>query len=209
MSVIAKVRAVPRGVVDASLGLARLPVTAVARVSRQTENDQWPPTLAFEGFEAGVETVVGSLLRDETLTARGRVRQAKVAQIRKAAQLETVSEQLRDQADEKLTVRREQADKKREQAERKAEQREQQIARDEAAREQQAAQKAAAKTAAAAKAEQAQREAVEREARDARAAALAKESQALSAEKAALEADKTVDALDDSIEVSKAVRKSS
>jgi hypothetical protein len=209
VSVIAKVRAVPRGVVDAGLGIARLPVSAVARVSRQTDNEQWAPTLAFEGFEAGVETVVGSLLRDETLTARGRVRQAKVAQLRKAAQLETVSDQVRHKADEKLDVRREKAGKQRQQAERKATQREQEIAREEAARERQAAQQEAAKTAAAAKAEQAQREAVEKAARDAKAAALAKEAQALDAQKAALEADKTVDALDESIDASKAVRKTS
>lgn len=209
MSVITRVRAVPRGVVDAGLGLARLPVTVVARASRQADNEQWPPTLAFEGFEAGVETVVGSLLRDETLTARGRVRQAKVAQIRKAAQLETVSDQLREQADEKLVARRQKADQQREQAERKADQREQQIVQEEAARDRQAQQKADAKASAAAKADQARREAVEREAREAKAAALAKESKALEAEKAALEADKTVDAIDDAIDVSKAVRKSS
>ena len=209
MSVITRVRAVPRGVVDAGLGLARLPVTVAARASKQADNEQWPPTLAFEGFEAGVETVVGSLLRDETLTARGRVRQAKVAQIRKAAQLETVSDQLREQADEKLVARQEKAEQQREQAERKADQREQQIVREEAARERQAEQKADAKAAAAAKADQARREAVEREAREAKAAALAKESKALGAEKAALEADKTVDAIDDAIDVSKAVRKSS
>ena len=60
----------------------------------------------------------------------------------------------------------------------------------------------------AAKAERARLDAVERQARDAKATALAKEAKALEVEKAALEADKTVDALGDSIEASKAVRKS-
>src|SRR4051812_2446418 len=110
MSVITKVRAVPRGVVGAGLGLARLPVTAAARASKQTGNEQWAPTLAFEGFEAGIETIVGSLLRDEALPSRGGVRQAKVAQLRKAAQPETVSARVREKADDELVPRREKAE---------------------------------------------------------------------------------------------------
>jgi len=68
------------------------PPRASARLRGQQPNEQWPPALAFEGLEAGVETVLGSLLRDDVLVEQGRMRQAKVAQLRKAEQLETLAD---------------------------------------------------------------------------------------------------------------------
>src|SRR5947209_19268004 len=100
------IQAFPRTLISGYLSAARLPLDVVARARGQRDNEQWAPTLAFEGFEAGVQTVLGSLLRDETLVEHGRLRQAKVAQLRRAAQLETIADTSRAQAQEKFTERR-------------------------------------------------------------------------------------------------------
>jgi hypothetical protein len=207
MSVTSKVRSVPRGVVSTSLQLARLPLSAVSRAARQQGNEQWPPTLAFEGFEAGVETVVGSLLRDDTLVSRGRVRQAKVAQIRKAAELETLADQQREQADAKFAAKREDAQRKRESAEKQADQRERQLEQQAEERKRQAQTKAAKKAAAAAKVKSAQDQAIDRVERNARSEALSKETEALAATKQALEAEETVAVIDQTLDGTKEERK--
>src|SRR3954469_6052633 len=113
------VTTLPRTFINTYLSVARLPLKAVAKVSGQQENEQWPPTLAFEGFESSVETTLGSLLRDDQLLESGRLRQAKVAQLRKAAQLEAVADGTRQQAREEFTERREAAQTKRAQAEKR------------------------------------------------------------------------------------------
>lgn len=206
MSVVTKVRAVPRTVVGAGLGLARLPVSAAALATRQRANEEWPPALAFEGFEAGVETVVGSLLRDETLVERGRVRQAKVAQVRKAMQLETVADQQRERADEEFRTRQERAEQQRQQAEARAETREQQVEQEAARREQQVRKSAAKKAAANRQVKAKQDETLRRQERAGKAEALTEEAEAIAAQKEALEAQETVEVIDESIEGTKAAR---
>src|SRR3954451_414796 len=123
------VRNLPRTVIKTYLSAARLPLNAVAKANGQQGNEQWPPALAFEGFEPSVETVLGSLLRDDTLIEAGRLRQAKGAQLRKAGQLEAVADTTRKQAREEFTARRKDAQSKRTQAEQRAAEREQQIER--------------------------------------------------------------------------------
>jgi hypothetical protein len=207
MSVVTRVRAVPRSIVGAGLGLAKLPVTAAAVATRQQSNQEWPPALAFEGFEAGVETVVGTLLRDETLVERGRVRQAKVAQVRKALQLETVAEQQRERADEEFRTRQDRAEQQREQAAERAETLEQQVEQDASRREQQVRQTAAKKVTANRQVKAKQDETLRKQERTAKAEALAEEAEALKAQKQALDAEETVEVIDESIEGTKAARK--
>lgn len=198
---------IPRTVIGGYLSAARLPLNAVARVRGQQSNEQWAPTLAYEGFEAGVETVLGSLLRDETLVERGRLRQAKVAQLRKAAQLETIADTARAQSQEKFAERREQAEAKRKQAAQRAEQREAQVEREAQRRKEEAERKAAKKTAAARAVKSAQDKAIDRRERALTADALEQESQALKVQQEALDAAETVDVIEDSIEGTKADRK--
>jgi hypothetical protein len=206
MSVKTNVQIVPRIVLGTYFRAARLPLTVVERIAGQAQNEQWPPALAFEGFEANIEATVGSLLHDRALAEKGRVRQAKVAQLRKATDLETVAEQKREQADQTLEQRREKAEEQRAEAERRAEQREQDLKRQAELHEQKVKEKAAKKTAAARKTKAAQDKAVDRQERAAKAAALAKESEALQASKQALDAQDTVEVIDKTIEGSKAAR---
>jgi hypothetical protein len=207
MTLSTQITSAPRVLVGAYLKAARTPLTVAERLAGQRGNDAWPPAMAFASVEAGIETVIGALLRDDTLVDRGRLRQAKVAQLRKAAELQTVAAQARAEADTTLDQRREQAEVRRAAAERTAETREQQLEREARQREQAAATKAAKKAANARKTAAAREAAIERQERTAKAAALAKESEALGAAKEAVKAEETVEVIEDTLDGTKEARK--
>jgi hypothetical protein len=201
-------RTLSRRLIGSSLAAARLPLDVAARVSGHEDDEQWAPVLTFEGVGAGVETVLGSLLRDEALVTNGRLRQEKVAQLRRAAALEVVAETGREQAAQQFTEQQQQAEARRRQAEQRARRREQQAEQEAKQQTRAAEQKAARKTAAARAAQAAQEEAIERRERAVATKSLAEEAAALEAQKAALEAADTVAVIDDTIEGTKAARKS-
>lgn len=201
------VQTITRPVITTYLSVARLPLSAVAKVSGQRDNEQWPPALAFEGFEASVETTLGSLLRDDELLESGRVRQAKVAQLRKAAELEAVADSKRDLAQQEVRERREAAAAKSKKASQRAQQREQQIQREAQQREVAAEQKAAKQATAAQQTKVAQDKVIDRRERAATQQALAEESAALETQQKALDAAETVDVIDESIDGTKEARK--
>ena len=203
------VQKLPRTMINTYLSAARLPLSAVAKASGQQDNEEWPPALAFEGFEASVETVLGSLLRDDDLVETGRLRQAKVAQLRKAAQLEAVADTAREGAREEFAERRDAVAAKRQEAERRAQLREQQIEADAQRRKTEADRTAAKKKSAARAVKNAQETVIERRERAAATEALAKEAEALKAQSEALEAAETVEVIDETIEGNKAARASS
>src|SRR4051812_23520617 len=113
MSITDKIRVVPRSVVGTYLRAGRVALNAAKRVARQRDNQKWAPSLAYEQLQAGVETRLGSLLRDDALTAKGQLREERVAQLKRAAKLETVADQQREIADETFEERRDQAERKR------------------------------------------------------------------------------------------------
>ena len=201
------VQKLPRTVINTYLSAARLPLAAVAKASGQHDNEQWPPALAFEGFEASVQTVLGSLLRDRELVESGRLQQARVAQLRKAAQLEAVADTTRAQAREKFAERRDDAEAKRREAERRAAERERQVEADAKRRKNEVDRTTEKKKAAARQVKAAQETVLERRERAVTADALSKEAEALKAQQQALKAAETVDVIDDTIEGNKAARK--
>ena len=203
---VTNARKLPGLVVGTTLHAARLPLTAAARATGQAGNEEWPPSLMFEGVEAAVETTVGGLLRDDTLVSRGRLRQARITKLKEAAQLEAIAERERVGADNELAARKRAADKRRDQIEETAEQREQRLEQEVAKRKQQVAKTAAKRKAATAQQTAAQRELVEKQERDAKLAAAEAESKALSREKAALVAEDTTVALDEAIDVNREAR---
>jgi hypothetical protein len=208
MNVMTTVQTLPRVVVEGYLRTVRLPLNAVERVTGQQHNEQWPPALAYEGFEAGVETVLGALLKDPDLVDRGRLRRAKVAQLRKAAELQTLADHERLQADEQLDQQEARIDEERADAERRAEQRKQEFERQAAVHESKVRAKAANKTAAARRTKAAADTAIDGHERTVRTAALSEEAHALSVAKQALEADETVDVIEDTLEGTRAARQS-
>src|SRR4051794_11307396 len=207
MTVRDNAQAVPRAIVSGYLKAVRLPLTATERIAKQQNNDQWPPALAFERFEAGVETVAGSLLRDSALVDKGRVRQAKLAQLRKAAELETLAVQEQKQAVERLQQTREEVADVRKESERRADQRKQEVERQAELHERKVEEKAAKKAQAARQVKAAQDKAITQQERTAKASALEAESRALKVTKDALEADETVEVIDESIDGNKEARK--
>jgi hypothetical protein len=209
MSITDKVRVVPRGVVGTYLRAGRIPLTFAERVARKQGDDKWAPSLAYEKIQATVETRLGNLFRDDALAAKGRLREEKVAQLKRSSKLEGIAEQQRDVADETFERRRDQAERKRTDAERKAQKREQELERQAQVRERKVQEKAAKKTSAANELKVQQDKAIERRERVAKSEALAKESEALTAAKAALEAERTVDVIDDTLEGTKQARKTS
>src|SRR3954453_6359435 len=94
---------IPRTTLRAWLAAGRVPLGVAERLFGRGAED-WPPTLAYEGFEAGgkqlgagVKQVVGSVLRDEDLVREGDLERAKVDRLRKAATLEAEAD-LRQEA---------------------------------------------------------------------------------------------------------------
>jgi hypothetical protein len=199
-------KVLPRSATRAYLRVARLPLTAAQRVSGHREDATWPPALAFETFEAGVESVVGSLIGDESLTHSAQVRRAKLEKLREAGVLRTEAEQKRQQADGTFQERREAAEKQRDKAAQKAKQQGVELERKADEREAEAKKKAAKKTAAARKVKAKQDEVIEREERAARLEALDAEAKALEAAKGAADAESTVEVIDDTIEGQKEAR---
>lgn len=208
MSIRQNVQTVPRLVVSGYLRAARLPLAATELIARQRGNQQWAPTLAFEAFEAGVESLAGSLLHDPALADKGRLRKAKISQLRKAAELETLAEQERAQADSRLEAKREQVERERQETERRAQQRQQELDRQAALHERKVEEQAEKKASAARKLKAAQDEAITRRERAAKADSLTAEARALDVTKEALRAEETVEVLDGSIQASKEARSS-
>lgn len=209
MTVATTVRALPRTIVSTYLRAARLPLAAAERVARQQDNDEWPPSLAFETFEAGVETVAGSLLHDEQLLDIGRARQAKVAKLREAAQLETVAQLKKQQAADSQQERKAEIAEQRKQTHNNAQQRKNDLERQAEVRERKAEHKAASKTAEARQQKAAQDKVMDRQDRAAKTAALSAEARALQIAKDAVDADETVDVIDSSLEATKQARTTS
>jgi hypothetical protein len=206
MTITTTAKLVPAIATQAYLRLARLPLTAAQQLTGHRADEQWPPTMAFETFEAGVESLVGSLVGDEGLTHSAQVRRAKLAKLREAAVLRTQAAQTRQQADETFQARREASEQQREKAVRKAEQREADVERQAEKGEQAAKEKAAKKTAAARKAKAKQNEVIERQERAAKLDALDAEAKALQAAKEAVDAEATVEVIEDTIEGTKEAR---
>jgi colicin import membrane protein len=91
---------ITRTLVSGGLCAARLPLTvAEATLRRGGKSGEWPPTLAFQNFEAAVKEFVGGLTRDDALTEEGRLTRAKVGQTRKGVELETLADSREAQAD--------------------------------------------------------------------------------------------------------------
>jgi flagellar biosynthesis GTPase FlhF len=202
---------IPRAIVCTGLGTARLPFAAVETLVRRREDGggRWPLALAFDSFEASVKQVAGSLLHDDTLLEEGRLAEARVFELRKAAQLEAVAQQRKEQADANYKTRREADERQRREAKQRVAERESALERERQEKKRRAEQDAQKRNRLAEQLEQAEEKAVEHQDRAARAAAIAAERDALRQERAAVAGKNRVAELDDAIAETKSARKSS
>jgi colicin import membrane protein len=203
-----QIQEIPRNVVKGYLRAARLPLTAAESVLRRgQETEDWAPTMAFEGVEANVKQVLGSLLRDEKLVEEGRLSQAKLAQLRKAAELEAVAQQHKVQADAEYQQRRQADEQRARQVEQQADAREAAVKRQQAEDKRRVEAEARRKEEAAAKAQEATDKAIAKQERAARATRIAAEQEALAEERNAVAAKADVIELDKKLDATKAARK--
>ena len=108
-------RDVPRSAVRASLWATRLPLTAVEAL-RGDRAGTWTPALVFDGVAATVREFAGGVLRDDELVQAGRMERARVAELKRATELEATAVAIREQADAELYEQRAQAEQERERA---------------------------------------------------------------------------------------------
>ena len=169
---------------------------------------KWPPAIAFDSFEATVKQLAGSILHDDELTQDGRVGQARVAQLRKAVELDAVGEMRKTEADAEFEQRRQADEQRRQEVQKQADQRAAVLERERAGKKRRAADDDARKRKQAAQVETIEENIVEREDRAARATRIAAERDALRHEREAVAANSRVTDLDEKLENTKAARKS-
>jgi colicin import membrane protein len=145
----------PRTGIDLWLRAVRLPLTGVEAVVHRDGDAQWPPSVAFEGFEAAVREHAGRFLRDERLLQQAQLQRAEVAQRRRALEHQEEAVRTAEAADERFSNEKQAAEEQRQRAEREAAQRKARLERERQETERKAAEQLAAK-------EAAQREAAEK-----------------------------------------------
>lgn len=198
---------IPRTVVRTYLQAARLPLTAAEQLFNKTETEDWAPTLAFETLEAEVLQFLGNALKDEELVQQGRLVAAKVAQLKKAAELEATAEAKRAEADAEFRQRKQADEQARQRVEQQADQREAAIKAEKARKKREADEKARAQAETARKIEAAQQKQLTKQERAAAKTRITAEQQVVAEERKALAAEEQVLDLDAALETTKAIRK--
>lgn len=202
------IQTIPRTIVRSYLKLGRLPLDAAGSVLNKDRAEDWGPALAFDSVEATVLQSVGSFLKDDELVTQGRLAEARVAQLRRAAELEADAAAKRAEADAEYRERVETDQQRRQRIEREADEREAALAHQKAEAQRDVQAKARKREEAARKIEAAQQKAVAKQDRAARAERVEAEQGAIAEEQRAVQADQAVLDLDKALRTTKAVRKS-
>ena len=198
----------PRTVVRTYLQAARLPLTAAEQIFGKTETEDWAPTLAFESLEAEVLRFLGGALKDDELVQQGRLGKAKVAQLKKAAELSAEAEARRVEADAEYRDRKQADEAARKRIEAQADEREAAIASEKARKQREADEKARKQAEAASKIDAAAQKQLTKQERAAAKTRITAEQRAITEERKALAAEEQVLDLDAALETTKAIRKS-
>jgi hypothetical protein len=208
MSIQTQIQGLTRTSVRSALRAASLPMRAAQTVAHRSGRDgEWAPVLVFEGFEANVKKVVGTVLRDDSLREEGEREEERVSKLRRAKLLDAIATDEQDEARQRFNEREEALRRRRAATSRKAgelknsvqEQRQQakrpleeraEQAHDTVDEEEKAAEKLLA-----------------RHERAARAARVTKERAALDQERKAIQAEERVTRLDQELRSAKQARK--
>lgn len=191
----------PRTAVERWLEFVRLPVTAAAAVSRHAQDESWPPTLAFDAFEARIKAMAATVLHDDKLAEAAENGQQRVARLRDAVALEAAADQKRAQADQELAQRRESAQQRAGESKERSEAQKDQLEEQETAAKRRVREQAEAKERELQEAAQESQELIDDRARIAEQkrlqderAALAERKKAVSAKSRALKLEKATEA---------------
>jgi len=199
---------IPRTAVKSWLSVVRLPLSA-AELAAGKRGTDWPPAVAFEGFEAGVKRSLGSLIGDDQLVQEGTLERGKVNHLRRAAELEAEAEQRRLQGKEQFENKKESVQQRSQRLEREQQEREEKLQQEKAERKRSVDAAAKRKADAARAADESRRKAVAATERQARSTRLAVESEALEHRREAVEAKADVQQVDRALAATKAARKRS
>lgn len=200
---------IPRTAVKSWLSVVRLPLSAAELAARKRGATDWPPAVAFEGFEAGVKRGVGTLIGDDELVREGTLEYSKVTQLRRAAELEGEAERRRQQSEQRFEQQKETVQERSQRIEREQRAREQKLQQETEAKKRSVEEADRRKAQAARAADQTRQKAVAAKERQARATRLAAESEALEHESEAVEAKAEVLEVADQLQAAKAARKKS
>jgi flagellar biosynthesis GTPase FlhF len=196
----------PRTAVRAGLAFGRAPLT-IAEAVRGDGDPAWPPALAYDDFAAGVRRTVGALLGDDSLVRAGELQRARIAELRRAAELEADATERREQADAQLHERRRRANRHRDEVRREARAEESSAQAATRRRREQARTTEQTRKRAARATQTAAEERLDKQTRAARAARLEAETEALDDERAAVTASRVALDADTEIERSRAARR--
>jgi len=199
---------IPRTAVRSWLSVVRLPLSAAELVVGK-QGAEWPPALAFEGFEAGVKRGVGTLFGDSQMVQEALLEQGKLDQVRRAAELEAEAERRRNEGEARFEDRKESLQDRNRRLERERKEREAKLEQEQDERTNAVEATARKKEEAARKADETRQKAVSARERQARAARLTSESEALKHERQAVQAKGEVLDVDRALEATKAARKRS
>jgi dTMP kinase len=203
--IVMNITHIPGALVRRVLQTARLPLTLAELVLRRSDDSR--PALAFEAIGANVKRAVGSVLRDETLIAEGRLQEMRTAELGRAKELEAEAAQRQAAADAKLEARLEADETRRAQAKLEASEKLEAAAQDRHRKEQQADQEARQKGEATRNAQAASQHAVATRERAARSKKLASERKAMASARKASGAKKAVKRVDGKLTNSREARK--
>ena len=198
----------PRTIIKAGFNGLRLPLTALEKVSGKGESDSWPPTLAFETFEANAKRLLGTVLRDDDLTREGTLQQAKVIELAEAERLESLAAATRAEADAALEQERERLDEARDRIADQAAAHERELAQEKLEKERDIREATRKREQTVAMVSSVRERAVTEQERAAERTRIAEESAALAKKGAALSAQRKAQSVDKALEAKKAKRKS-
>jgi colicin import membrane protein len=195
--------------VRAGCAAARLPLDLAEGQLLGERRADWPPVLIFDTVESGIKQLVGSLTGDSALVQEGRLERARVAELRKAVELEAVAESHREAADAEHQARvQTDEDRLRQIDDTKAE-RERRAKQERDAKQQRAEADIERKRAAGARANQTADAAAQRTARAEAAKRIQAEKAAIAKERRAVAAKKKANRVDDRLNATKASRAAS
>jgi phage-related minor tail protein len=187
---------IPRTVVRLGVTAARIPLSAAEAMLGHRDDDQWPPTVAFDRIDSTVKSVLANVLHDDVLAAEANLLAGKMARRQDADRLASAAEAERQTADNELKIRRDAAEARRETAVEEAAERSAKVKRDEVAAKHKVQTRAAGERAAADERAAAEMAVAKRNDRRKRSATLAAEEQALASEQAAAAKVAEAEALD-------------
>lgn len=197
----------PRLTTSIALWSARLPLTTFeAIVRRGQSNEDWPPAVAFDRFEAAVKETVGKALRDEVLVGSGTLQRAEVHQRVDARERAAEAAHTRDEAHDRAQADHDELEQRRRDANARATNRRRTAQTTSSRAKQRVAEQAAAKAADARKSAAARTAQVDKRAIAAEGDRLRQEAEVLRTKKRAVTAKRKVSKLDKAARAKKATR---